>query len=60
MEGHYRRGEEGIYMTKDDWASETLLVTKSQTTGAWMINSELWPVELGVRGSVEEWLASLL
>lgn len=49
-EGHYRRDEESIYVTKDDWASESLLITKSQTTGAWVINSELWP-ELGIRGS---------
>lgn len=34
-------GEEGIYMTKDDWASETLLIAKCHTTGACMVNSEL-------------------
>lgn len=59
VEGHYRRCEESIDVSRDDWRSESLLVTKSQTTGAWVINAELWP-ELGFLGAAEEWLAALL
>lgn len=54
IEGRYRRGEEAICLTR-----EILLITKSQSSGAWMINSEIWPT-LGVRGTAEEWLSSLL
>lgn len=59
VEGHYRRGEEGIYMTTNNWENEHLLVTRSQSSGSWMISTEIW-LRMGVQGEAEEWLASLL
>lgn len=59
VEGHYRRGEEGIYMTTDNWENEHFLVIRSQSSGSWMISADIWP-RMGVQGTAEKWLASLL
>lgn len=44
-------------MSRDGWRSEDLLVTKLQTTGAWVIQAEPWRGS-GISGEAEEWPSS--
>lgn len=54
VEGHYRRGEEAIYVTTNAWASERALVTKHDA-GMWLIDHALWH-SIQAPGEAEEWL----
>lgn len=59
VEGSNRPGEEGIFLSTDDWKSERMIVWINLDTGAWTMNADAAQT-LFMDVNPHEWLASLL
>lgn len=61
VEGHFRRNQESVWVSKTSFATERWIVSKDPTSGVWQIDEEVF-ADLGVGPPSEasEWLAALL
>lgn len=61
VEGHYRRGQESVWVSKTSFATERWIISKDPVSEVWQIDEEVF-ADLGVGSLSEasEWLAALL
>lgn len=59
VEGHYKRGQESLWVSWAAFKQEACLMYRDEATAVWNMDEQVYAV-LGMAGSAKEWHASLL